>query len=80
MSLVDERLNFARMWMCDRPPNDISAETIEEFWFPDDVLCCTQSCLTLCDPMDCGLAGSVNGIFQARMLEQVAIYYSKGSA
>ena len=30
--------------------------------------------------MDCGLAGSVNGIFQARMLEQVAIYYSKGSA
>ena len=33
----------------------------------------TQSCLTLCDPMDCSLPGSfVNGIFQARILEWVA--------
>ena len=30
----------------------------------------SQSCLTLCDPMDCSLPGSsVLGIFQARMLE-----------
>ena len=29
-----------------------------------------QSCLTLCDPMDCSLPGfSVDGIFQARILE-----------
>ena len=29
----------------------------------------TQSCLTLCDPMDCSLPGSsVHGIFQARVL------------
>ena len=29
-----------------------------------------QSCLTLCDPMDCSLPGSsVHGIFQARLLE-----------
>ena len=29
-----------------------------------------QSCLTLCDPMDCSLPGfSVHGIFQARVLE-----------
>ena len=34
----------------------------------------TQSCLTLCDPMDCSqLGSSVNGIFQARILEWVAI-------
>ena len=34
----------------------------------------TQSCLTLCDPMDCSLPGSsVHGIFQARVLEQGAI-------
>ena len=34
----------------------------------------TQSCLTLCDPMDCSLPGfSVHGIFQARVLEWVAI-------
>ena len=33
-----------------------------------------QSCLTLCDPMDCSLPGfSVHGIFQARVLEWVAI-------
>ena len=33
-----------------------------------------QSCPTLCDPMDCSLPGStVQGIFQARILEQVAI-------
>jgi len=29
-----------------------------------------QSCLTLCDPMDCSLPGSsAQGIFQARVLE-----------
>ena len=39
-----------------------------------------QSCLTLCDPMDCNPPGSsVQGIFQARILEQFAISYSKGS-
>ena len=33
-----------------------------------------QSCLTLNDPMDCSLPGSsVHGIFQARVLEWVAI-------
>ena len=34
----------------------------------------TQSCPTLCNPMDCSLPGSsVHGIFQARVLEWVAI-------
>ena len=33
-----------------------------------------QSCPTLCDPMDCSLPGSsIHGIFQARVLEWVAI-------
>ena len=37
----------------------------------------TQSCLTLCDPMDCSLPGfSVHGIFQARVLEWAAIAFS----
>ena len=41
----------------------------------------TQSCLTLCDPMDCSLPGSsVHGIFQARILEWVAISFSRGSS
>ena len=39
------------------------------------------SCLTLCDPMDCSLPGSsVHGIFQARILEWVAISFSRGSS
>ena len=37
-----------------------------------------QSCLTLCDPMDCSLLGSSDhGIIQARILEWVAIPFSK---
>ena len=37
----------------------------------------TQSHPTLCDPMDCSLPGSaVHGIFQARVLEWVAIAFS----
>ena len=37
-----------------------------------------QSCPTLCDPMDCSLPrSSVHGIFQARILEWVAIAFSK---
>ena len=36
-----------------------------------------QSCLTLCDPMDCSLPGySVHWILQARTLEWVAISFS----
>ena len=38
----------------------------------------TQPCPTLCDPMDCSLPGSfVHGIPQARMLEWIAIPFSK---
>ena len=42
----------------------------------------TQLCLpTLCHPMDCSLPGSsVHGIFQARVLERVAISFSRGSS
>ena len=37
----------------------------------------TQSCSTLCDPMGRSLPGSsVHGIFQARILEWVAIFSS----
>ena len=38
-------------------------------------------CLTLCDPMDHSPAGSsVHGILQARILEWVAISFSRGSS
>ena len=40
-----------------------------------------QSCPTLCDPMDCSLPGSsIHGILQARILEWVAISFSRGSS
>ena len=42
-----------------------------------------QSCVTLCDPMDCSLPGSsssIHGIFQARVLEWVAIAFSRRSS
>ena len=40
-----------------------------------------QPCPTLCDPLDCSLSGfSVHGISQARLLEWVAIPFSRGSS
>ena len=40
-----------------------------------------QSCPTLCDPVDCNLLGfSVHGILQARILEWIAISFSRGSS
>ena len=40
-----------------------------------------QWCLTLCHPMDCSLPGSaVHGILQARILEWVAITFSRRSS
>ena len=45
---------------------------------------CAQSlqlCLALCDPMDHGPPGySVHGILQARILEWVAMHFSRGSS
>ena len=42
---------------------------------------CAQSCPTPCDPMDCSLpSSSVHGIFLARMLEEAAIPFSRGSS
>ena len=39
----------------------------------------SQSCLTLCNPMDCGPPGSpLHGISQAKILEWVAIPISRG--
>ena len=40
-----------------------------------------QLCQTLCDPVDCSLPGSsVHGIFQAIVLEWIAISFSRGSS
>ena len=53
--------------------NTISKVRIIQCW-----VILPQSCPSLCDPMDCSLPGSsVHGIFQARILEWVAISFSK---
>ena len=44
-----------------------------------EIVIVTQSCSTLCDPMDCSLPGpSVHGILQVRILEWIAISFSRG--
>ena len=46
---------------------------VVEVWSP--------SCVQLfCNPMDCSPPGSVHGLFQARILEWVAISFSRGSS
>ena len=41
----------------------------------------TKSYSTVCNPMDCSLPGSsVHGVSQARILEQVAIFFSRVSS
>ena len=53
------------------PSLQLSTERVKEL--------VSQSCLTLCDPMDCSPPGSsVHGILQARTLEWVAIPFSRG--
>ena len=45
------------------------------------VLCSVQSRLTFCNPMGCSLTGSsVHGTLQLRILEWVAISFSRGSS
>ena len=59
----------------------ISMNIILKTWVSRKGCCCCkllQSCLTLCNPMDCSPPGSsVHGILQARMLEWVAISSSR---
>ena len=52
-----------------------------KYWLCGDGDLVTQSCPTLCNPMDCSLPGSsVHGISQVRILEGVAIFFSRGSS
>ena len=45
------------------------------------MIVCAQLCSTLCDPMDCSPPGSsVHGILQARILEWVAMPFSRESS
>ena len=60
---------------------DFSGNSFSEIGLFSVCVCNIISCLTLCDPVDCSLPGSsVHGILQARILEWVAISFSKGSS
>ena len=55
-------------------------ETLLAYIFRKVKVKVAQSCPTLGDPMDCSLSGSsVQGILQARILERVAVLFSRGS-
>ena len=64
------------------PVNIFRTDFLYDWWLMKLCCCCcevAQSCPTLCNPMDCSLPGSsVHGIFQARILEWVAISFSRG--
>ena len=63
-------------------PQFVMIHTVKGFGIVDETVSeVTQSCPTLCDPMDCSLPGSsIHGIFQARVLEWVAISFSRRSS
>ena len=54
---------------------------LENIWPCSQKLCvvlCVQSCLTLCDFMNCSSPGSsVLGVFQARIWDWIAIFFSQ---
>ena len=61
----------------DRVPKEICSIKYL-YWKRSEV---AQLCLTLCDPVDCNLPGSsVHWILQARILEWVAVSFSRGSS
>ena len=67
----------------DRTWVSCTGRRIVYHWGPWE-LCCVlvvQSSITLCDPVDYSLPGSsLHGIFQVRILEWVAIFFSRGSS
>ena len=61
-------------------PAPTICQMLMSYWIPMKVLV-IRSCPTLCHPMECSPPGSsVHGTFQARVLEQVAISFSRGSS
>ena len=67
---------------CHRPENYPTSGFPPKTLFPNTHTCThAQSCLTLCNPMDCSPSGSsIRGISQARILEWGAISYSRKSS
>ena len=84
-----EEVGQCSKWSCPPPTVCVPAKSLQlcpNFLPKAECLkCCSavhaQSCLTLCNPMNCRQPGSsVHGILQARILEWVAIPFSRGSS
>ena len=73
---------------CNQPPGGCPPSCVcrvsvcmSVFSNPACVCMCVQSCPILCEPMDyCPQSSSVHGILQARILEWIAISFSRGSS
>ena len=62
-------------------PGSVQLPDAKAYQVSQRVCSVAKSCPALCDPMDCGLPGSsVPGILQTRILERVAISFSRGSS
>ena len=73
LSLLDNNDLYSRFWICFVYKSCI--------WEKIQFSSVAQSCPTLCDPMDGSLLGSsVHGISQVRILEWVAISFSRWSS
>ena len=64
-----------------QPSRPLSSPSPPVFNFSQHRCSVTQSCSTLCNPVDCSkLGSSVHGILQARILELVTMPFSRGSS
>ena len=84
--LPDQGLNLCLLhWQCrvltSGLPGDASGFTGNVCVCVRSVCAVAQSCLTLCNPLDCNPLGSfVHGVYQARILEWVAISFCRGTS
>ena len=83
VNLLCPRLLFLLRSSKQRANVDSPASFLPCPWSWTTLCACSvaQSCLALCDPMDCSPPGSsVHGILQARILQWVAMPSSRGSS